>query len=72
MGIGSVGIDANEQESMYSHSPEPTNIDEVVNFYFEIRKYLFPSQPVSLKCDTDISEIKTQSPPILIPPPNSS
>lgn len=82
MGIGSIGIDANESQSndfqVVTETPETTNIDEVVNFYFEIRKYLFPSQPSTQICinantNYGINDIyceKSQTPPIPIPPPN--
>ncbi len=69
MGIGTVGIDANESEEIIIQT-EITNVEEVVNFYFEIRKYLFPSQPTQSECDFIVSNIKTQTPPIPIPPPN--
>lgn len=80
MGIGSIGIDANETQNndfeIRMETPEKTNIDEVVNFYFEIRKHLFPSQPSTQICinsNTGINDIhceKSQTPPIPIPPPN--
>lgn len=81
MGIGAIGIDANDSESNFQtvmEEPETTNIDEVVNYYFEIRKHLFssqPSKPICTNTNTNINtntmnDVSCKTPPIPIPLPN--
>lgn len=79
MGIGAVGIDANESQQHTNFEveikPETTNIDDVVNYYFEIRNHLFPSQPntqisTTATTNTGLNDVYCKTPPIPIPPPN--